>query len=105
VKQILNRQVPLELFCILPQLLAWVLGLNVDMQCLTKLTRVVRLSRLLNYFSHRQEDLSVDVRWFAGFKFIFILFSTAHWLGCAMFYFAAESGADTTSSALSCTSW
>jgi hypothetical protein len=87
-----TRYVPLELMCALPQLLIWVFGLDYRIQGLAKLPRVARLSQLLGYFSQRQEDLSVDVRWIAGCKFIFILFSTAHWVGCALFYLAAETG-------------
>jgi hypothetical protein len=93
---------PLELMCTLPQLLAWIVGLEFRIQGIAKLTRVARLGSLLSYFSQRQEDLSVDVRWIAACKFIFILFSTAHWVGCALFYLAAETGTDASCSTLSC---
>jgi hypothetical protein len=86
-------------FCTLPQLLAWIIGLDVNIQAIAKLTRVIRVSSLLSFFSQKQEDLSVDVRWIAGCKFIFILFATAHWLGCVLFFFAAESGTDASYSA------
>jgi hypothetical protein len=92
VKHVVTRYMPLELMCTLPQLLTWIFHLDFRLQGIAKLTRVARLGRLLSYFSQRQEDLSVDVRWIAGCKFIFILFSTAHWLGCALFYLAAETG-------------
>jgi hypothetical protein len=79
------------LLCSLPQLVAWAFHAHVKVQLVTKLIRVIRVKRLLAYFSERQEDLSADVRWIAGCKFIFVLFATAHWIGCIMFYFAASS--------------
>lgn len=37
----------------------------------------------------RQEDLSADVRLVAFAKFTFIIFATAHWIGCVAFYLAS----------------
>jgi hypothetical protein len=37
----------------------------------------------------RQEDLSEDVRIVAFCKFAFIIFATAHWIGCIYFYLAS----------------
>lgn len=90
LRQVLYNQVPVELICSIPHLSAWILGLAVRVQAIAKFVRVIRVIRLMSYFSQRQEDLSADVRWIAGCKFIFILFATAHWIGSIMFFFAAE---------------
>jgi hypothetical protein len=39
----------------------------------------------------RQEDLSADVRLVAFCKFVFIIFATAHWLGCVYYWLASKS--------------
>ena len=88
----LTRLIPIELLCTVPQLLASGLKMGVSAKVAFELLRVIRVTRLLAYFSKRQEDLSADVRWIAACKFIFFLFATAHWIGCVMFYYAAETG-------------
>ena len=93
VRAVMYGQIPLELLCSIPQLLAFILGLPVNVVALCEFIRVIRVTRLLKYFSQRQEDLSADVRWIAGCKFIFIIFATAHWIGCVMFFFVAEASA------------
>lgn len=41
--------------------------------------RVYRLVDLMKYFGKRQEDIAIDIRWLAFFKFCFIIFATSHW--------------------------
>ena len=92
MREILTRVVPVEMLCSIPQLLGWGLKMEVHVKAAFKMLRVIRVTRLLAYFSKRQEDLSADVRWIAACKFIFFLFATAHWVGCVMFYYPAETG-------------
>lgn len=90
LRQELSQETPLELLAMIPMLATWALGFSVRIQAFAKLVRILRVRRLLWYFSQRQEDLSADVRWIAGCKFIFILFATAHWIGSILFFFAAD---------------
>lgn len=90
VKKEVYRQIPLEFLSMFPMLFTWAIGMSVRVQAFTKIIRVIRVRRLLWYFSEKQEDLSADVRYIAACKFAFILFSTAHWIGNILFFFAAD---------------
>jgi hypothetical protein len=90
VKHEMLRQMPLDLLAFLPLWATWILRLPTVFFALAEGIRLIRVRRLWCYFSERQEDLSADVRWVAGCKFVFILFATAHWLGNILFWLAAE---------------
>jgi hypothetical protein len=87
----LYYDVSAQLLCMTPLWFAFMLQLSPLVQSWTHLLRLVRMRILLNFFSARQEDMAADVRWVAGCKFLMIIFSGSHWLGCIFFYLAAQS--------------
>ena len=54
------------------------------------LLRLYRLLDLMKFLADRQEDMASPIRWVAFFKFSFIIFATAHWVGCANYLLAAS---------------
>lgn len=55
------------------------------------LLRLYRLFDLMSFLTARQEDMASPIRWVAFFKFSFIIYATAHWVGCAYYLLAAVS--------------
>lgn len=71
------RSIPMRILLMIPM---WVVhnvpqASNAVVTC-AALTRIYRLLDLMQYFSARQEDYSVDVRWVAVCKFTFIIYAT-----------------------------
>lgn len=81
-----------QLLCMPPLWVAFALHVPPVVQACMHLLRLVRMRILLRYFGARQEDMAADVRWVAGCKFLIIIFSASHWLGCIFYYLAAHSG-------------